>query len=93
MLLEPEVFCQYPVSGNTIAFATALGANIPGLQVFTGSFQALAQGAGSSEIHYKEHPLNAHYEGTQQARDWMFPEVTGYFKSFFAYWKRCKRYL
>ncbi len=39
---------------------------------------------------YKEHPLNRHYQGTEDARDWIF-DVHGYFPSFFAYWKKCKK--
>lgn len=27
---------------------------------------------------YKEHPLNKHYRGNEESRDWMF-DVTGYY--------------
>jgi len=42
------------------------------------------------DIYYKEHPLNLDYQGTEIPRDWMF-SVKGYYPSFFAYWKKCKK--
>lgn len=44
-------------------------------------------------IYFKEHPTTVHYKGTQEKRDWLFPEVNGYYPSFFGYWKKCERYL
>ena len=44
-------------------------------------------------IYFKEHPTTQHYKGIQEARYWLFPEVNGYFPSFFGYWKKCERYL
>lgn len=88
LLLEPELFQRYPVSDNCIRFLLQLGKNIPGLQVFYGSFSQLQQAAATNHIHYKEHPLNRHYTGHSEERDWMVPEVQGYHPSFFAYWKK-----
>ena len=44
-----------------------------------------------AEIIYKEHPLN-NYQGTEEPRDWMFG-VTGYYPSFFGFWKKCQKEL
>ena len=44
-------------------------------------------------IYFKEHPTTQHYQGIQETRDWLFPEVNGYFPSFFGYWKKCERYI
>lgn len=93
LLLEPGFFEQYPVSGKTIDFVLELAHNIPGIQVFVGEFAALKKTVGLQQIHYKEHPANSHYQGLQHPRDWMFPEVTGYYPSFFAYWKKCGKFL
>ena len=89
LLLEPDVFTNYPVSYACIQFALELSKNIPGIQVFTGTFGELKSHLGESEIKFKEHPLNQ-YQGTEESRDWMF-ETTGYFRSFFAFWKCCER--
>ena len=92
LLLEPEHFAQYPVSSKTIDFVLKLASNINGIQVFTGPFGHLQQQLSGSQIIYKEHPLNKHYQGIEEQRDWMFP-VSGYYPSFFSYWKKCKKLL
>lgn len=93
LLLEPSFFNKYPVSENTIAFVLALGRNIANLQVFTGEFSELVQHYRLNTIYYKEHPTCRHYSGIEVPRDWMFPEVNGYYPSFFSYWKQCEKYL
>ena len=44
-------------------------------------------------IYFKEHPTTKHYQGIRQERDWLFPQVDGYYPSFFGYWKKCERLL
>lgn len=92
LLLEPSHFDQYPISENSMNFMLELAENIPNIQVFVGAFGELINTYGLSDIHYKEHPLNKHYTGTKHSRDWMF-DVTGYYSSFFGFWKRCKKQL
>lgn len=94
LLLEPTHFEKYPVSDKVLSFIIQLGKhNIPGLTLFTGSFDELVKAFPGSKIYYKEHPLTKHYKGIQEPRSWMFPEVTGYYPSFFSYWKKCEKYL
>lgn len=90
LLLELEVFEQYPVSQKCIDFAIALAKNIPDMQYHTGSFDQLVNTYQLKDIFFKEHPLNKNYIGQEDSRDWMF-EVTGYYPSFFAFWKKCKK--
>ena len=90
LLLEPELFKQYPVSQNCINFAMSLSKNISGIQYYKGSLESLLNDYGISEITYKEHPLNTNYNGQEDSRDWMF-SVKGYYPSFFAFWKKCKK--
>lgn len=89
LLLEPSVFKRYPVSQRPLQFAFELTRNILGIQVFVGEFDELKQQV-PGKIVFKEHPLNKHYKGTEEARDWMF-DLTGYYPSFFVFWKRCKK--
>jgi deoxyribodipyrimidine photo-lyase len=89
LLLEPKIFEQQPVCSNTIAFLVELAENICGMQVAVCSFSELEKQCGA--IHFKEHPLNKHYTGTAHSRHWLFPEVSGYYGSFFSYWKQCER--
>ena len=91
LLLEPSCFDLYPVSQNTMDFIVNLAVqNIANIQLFVGEFSELQQQYSLTNIHFKEHPLNKHYKGTQDSRDWMF-DVQGYFPSFFGYWKKCKK--
>lgn len=93
LLLEPSLFERYPVSENCIEFLVSLCHNIPGIQILTGSYKELKNLAEHSLLHYKEHPLNHHYSGTVESRDWICEDVTGYFPSFFAYWKVVEKQL
>jgi deoxyribodipyrimidine photo-lyase len=94
LLLEPAHFEKYPVSESVLSFIIELAKeNIPDIKLFTGSFQALQEQFSDATIYYKEHPLTQHYKGIQEPRKWMFPEVNGYYPSFFAYWKKCEKYM
>lgn len=94
LLLEPAHFEKHPVSEKVLSFIIELAKqNIPEIKIFTGSFKELKEKFSGSPIYFKEHPLTQHYSGVQEPRKWMFQEVTGYFPSFFAYWKKCEKYL
>ena len=93
LLLEPDVFAQYPVSEKCISFMIELAANIPDVQIYTGSFNELKQRFPDSKFFFKEHPFNSNYSGIAESRDWMTPEVTGYFPSFFSFWKKAEKEL
>lgn len=93
LLLEPNHFDQFPVTEKVLQFVIDLAiTNLPGIQIFIGNFEDLFQQIQTS-IYFKEHPTTQHYQGIQEARDWLFPEVNGYYPSFFGYWKKCERYL
>jgi deoxyribodipyrimidine photo-lyase len=92
LLLEPSHFEEYPVSQKTLDFVLALSENIENIQVFVGEFPDLKSTYPVGAVYFKEHPLNQHYKGIEESRDWMFP-VEGYYRSFFAFWKKCKKNL
>ena len=89
-LLEPSVFKKYPVSQDCLRFALALSNNIPNCKLFVGEFKDLKQKVGTGEIAYKEHPLNTNYHGIEFEREYL-SSITGYHKSFFSFWKKCKK--
>ena len=89
-LLEPSHFRDYPVSQKTIDFIVRLSRNITDIQIYTGEFNELINAYTLGSVYYKEHPLNKHYIGIEEQRDWMF-SVKGYYPSFFAFWKKCKK--
>lgn len=93
LLLEPLHFSQYPVSKKVLQFIVDLSKNINDIQLFVGEFDELLQLTGNAPIVSKEHPAFEYYSGTKDSRDWMFPQVTGYYNSFFSFWKKCEKYL
>ena len=99
LLLEPSHFNKYPVSEKVISFIINLSKNIAGLQVYCGEVSALqslyenCKLATSEAFIAKEHPAFSYYPGIKDSRDWMYPQVTGYYPSFFTYWKKCEKYL
>lgn len=92
LLLEPSLFKKYPVSEKSINFTVNLSKNITNIQVYVGEFDELTKENTLNEIFYKEHPLNNHYKGIEESRDFMF-SVKGYYASFFSFWKQCKKEL
>lgn len=94
LLLEPSHFRQFPVGPRVLQFVQALAVqNIPGIQVYTGEAADLKAAFPGAQFISKEHPTAAHYPGTRDSRDWLVPEVSGYFPSFFAFWKKAERHL
>lgn len=90
LILEPSHFKKYPINQNPLNFALELSKNVDKLQVFVGEFSELKTYLKNSQIVFKEHPFNEHFEGIKDERDWMF-SVKGYFPSFFAFWKKCRK--
>lgn len=99
LLLEPSHFNLYPVSDKVIQFIIDISKNIQGVQIYTGEvadiqkLYTLVNTCAEKTIISKEHPAFDHYPGIKDSREWMFPMVTGYYPSFFSYWKNCQRYL
>jgi deoxyribodipyrimidine photo-lyase len=99
LLLEPSHFNKYPVSEKVIAFIINLSKNILGVQVYCCEFAALQSLYNGSTLSLneafiaKEHPAFMHYSGIKDSRDWIYSSVTGYYPSFFSFWKKCKKYL
>ncbi len=99
LLLEPSHFNKFPVSKKVIDFIIGLSQNIKGIQVYCGELSALQSLYKEGKMNVseafisKEHPAFVHYAGNKDSRDWIYPEVTGYYPSFFSFWKQCELYL
>lgn len=99
LLLEKSHFNAFPVSETVINFIIELAKNIEGIQIYVGEIQDIELAYKNAAIDpskfiiSKEHPAFTHYPGIKDHREWMFPEVNGYYPSFFGYWKKCERYL
>lgn len=93
LLLEPSHYKRFAVSEKVLAFILALSQNIEGIQIYTGELNELKALCSNNPVIFKTHPAFRHYQGTAEKYDELFPQVTGYFNSFFSYWKRCEKYL
>jgi deoxyribodipyrimidine photo-lyase len=93
LLIEHDFFEAYPVSEMCMDFMLALAKNIPELQVYVGSFESLLKEHQVKNTCFKEHPLNLGYIGTENHRDWIAEDITGYYPSFFSYWKKVEKHL
>lgn len=93
LILEPSHFQRFPSAAKSLDFMLALGKNIPHLQLYVGEWSDLKAQFPHTSFFFKEHPLFSHYEGFCDPREWMFPQVTAYFPSFFAFWKQSQTHL
>jgi deoxyribodipyrimidine photo-lyase len=96
LLLEPSHFQKFPVSEKVIGFVINLSKNIPGIQLLVGEISEVTSLYKNSQLGLnglisKEHPAFTHYPGIKDERDWIYPEVKGYFNSFFSFWKKCEK--
>ena len=92
LLLEPDIFAQYPICERSIKFMLDLSINIPGIQIFTGSFESLSEKYPNARFIFKEHPLNQ-YIGEEQTRNFLQPVSKKSFNSFFGFWKSIEKNL
>ncbi|MEO5685194.1 MAG: hypothetical protein ABIQ88_21290 [Chitinophagaceae bacterium] len=67
--------------------------NIPGIQIFTGEIIDLPGLQHVPEVISINHPVTRHYPGHKDAYNRVFPEVKGYFPSFFSFWKKAGKCL
>ena len=93
LLLEPELFVRYPVSEACMAFMMEQCKNIEGIKLFVGSFAELQQFTRESTLYFREHPLNKHYIGIEDPRNWMIQTSQPVKGSFFSFWKKYERQL
>jgi deoxyribodipyrimidine photo-lyase len=97
LLLEPSHFQKFPVSEKVLQFIVNLSVNIPNCQVMIGEASELKvcyekTALGENGLISKEHPAFNYYPGRKDQRDWIYPEVSGYFNSFFSFWKKCAKF-
>ena len=93
LVLEPSHYREHPVSDKVINFTLGLANQIQDLQVFAGEVSELTELRKSKEIVTKEHPAFLHFPGKKEERDWLVPELTGRFNSFFDYWKKAEKFI
>ncbi|MHA8108684.1 FAD-binding domain-containing protein [Aquirufa sp. A-Brett2-W8] len=88
LVLEPSHFVKHPMSERTMQFIFDLARNIPGIQVFYGEIAQLpVKGI------FRDHPINAHFQGIREAHPSLAPGLQGEFNSFFSFWNKLSKKL
>ena len=88
LILEPSHFAKHPMAPKTIEFILSLAENIPGIQVFYGEYAEL-----NLKGIFRDHPINAHFQGIREAHPTLAPGLQGEFNSFFSFWNKLSRQL
>ena len=91
LVLEPAFFERFPMADHTLDFVVSWANKIPGMQVYWGSWDDLANYCRGKKIFQKEHPHLKFWGAETDERDWIFPEITGFYPSFFGFWKRAEK--
>jgi deoxyribodipyrimidine photo-lyase len=76
------------MSERTMQFIFDLARNIPGIQVFYGEIAQLpVKGI------FRDHPINAHFQGIREEYPSLAPGLQGEFNSFFSFWNKLSKKL
>lgn len=87
LVIDPAWFDRFPVSVSVLDFIMRQGKTVmPSLEIFVGEQRAIP-GIEEAEVYFKNHPTNQTWLGYRDTLELLFPRVTGYYPSFFAYWK------
>jgi deoxyribodipyrimidine photo-lyase len=94
LVFDPAWFDDFPVSTTVRDFIIAQGqAVVPGLEVWYGEVTGIPGYTDAVARTAIAHPTNQTWSGvTTIEPEWLFPQVRGYFPSFFAYWQEARRY-
>lgn len=88
LIIDPHWFDAYPVSDAVLDFIIRQGKIvIPDLQVFVGQLHELPQINTAAVVRAIAHPTNQDWLVQFDEPAWLFPEVSGYYPSFFKYWQ------
>ena len=88
LVLEPSHFAKHPMAPKTIEFILSLAENIPGIQVYYGEFSDL-----NVKAIFRDHPINAHFQGIREVHPSLAPGLQGEFNSFFSFWNKLSKQL
>lgn len=89
LVFEPNHFREWPISPKRLDFIMELADQITGLKIFVGEISNLIPNKTINNLNIitQKYPTTAHWPGKHEDRDWLFPEVQGYYKNFFSFWK------
>lgn len=91
LVIDPDWFDRYPVSDLVLDFIMRQGrVVIDDLEVHVGSVSDI-NGINDAYVYALAHQTNQNWVVDFDEEEKLFPEVSGYYKSFFAYWKQVEK--
>jgi deoxyribodipyrimidine photo-lyase len=98
LVLSPSHYREFPVQQNVLDFTIQLAqSSIDSIQIFVGEISELVKISEESSdlpVYIIDHVLYASEKGvTRTPYPYMVPQVSGYFPSFFTYWKRVEKFV
>jgi deoxyribodipyrimidine photo-lyase len=93
LVLEPSHFKKFPISEFVLKFIITLTGNLQGIKLYCGEIDALKRAYPDMRFLAREHPLFAHWDVAFDEREWIVPEVKGFYPSFSKYYKDCQKKL
>ena len=94
LVIDPAWFDRLPVSDRVMNFIIEQGkVVVDGLEVFVGDATDIPGMSEATAVHTRAHQTNRTWSdfATLDPVPRLFPEVSGYYKSFFAYWKAVEK--
>jgi deoxyribodipyrimidine photo-lyase len=94
LVIDPAWFDRYPVSELVLDFIMRQGQTvIPDLEVHIGSVTDISQLQYAQEVFAQQHQTNRTWPVQFDEREKLFPEVQGYYQSFYKYWQAVEKSL
>ncbi|MFT7328186.1 MAG: deoxyribodipyrimidine photo-lyase [Crocinitomicaceae bacterium] len=91
VIIEPSHFQKYPISEKVMNFIIKIAKdNISDITIFVGEFSDLVKNY-DGEVFYQYHKNVEHFSGHKDIQVELFPDVKGYYKNFFSFWKSCQK--
>ena len=90
--MNPRFLKNIQFLKKCLDFSINLSKNIDDIQIFFGDIDLLSSEHNVSNFIFKEHPLNSHYKGKEDQRDWLY-KIEGEYLSFFKYWNKIRKKL
>lgn len=92
LIIEPHLFDRFPVSPQVMdSIVTTARLQIPTITIYVGNIETLPGITDAAAIYSKRYPGAVNWPGTIDDKTELFPTVTGYFPSFFAFWQACEK--
>lgn len=90
LLIEPIWFDEFPVSPHVLDFIlTVARTQIPNIKVVVGNAKDFKV-TSAVQIRHQAYPMHEQWPGEADVEPRLFPQVRGYYSSFFKFWEACQ---